>query len=280
VVPAGPTVVAQRGCELALFQPLKVGNLDCTFCLDCVQACPHDNIAIRVRVPGEELVDDRRRSSIGRLSKRGDLAALALVFTFGAMLNAFAMTGPVYSTEEWLAHALGTTHEAPVLGVVFAAALLLLPLALVLGGGVLTRQLAESRSSIRDIAIRYAYAFVPFGVGVWLAHYGFHFLTSVGTVVPVSQSAVIDVTGTALLGNPDWRWLGMRPGHLFPLQLGAVLLGAIGSLVLVHRISERDHAGRAARASAPWALVIVGLVLLALWILAQPMEMRGTGLGG
>src|SRR5438552_2264670 len=32
VVPAGPTAVAQRGCELALFQPLKVGNLDCTFC--------------------------------------------------------------------------------------------------------------------------------------------------------------------------------------------------------------------------------------------------------
>ena len=36
----------QRGCELQLFQPKKGGNLDCTFCLDCVHACPHDNVGI------------------------------------------------------------------------------------------------------------------------------------------------------------------------------------------------------------------------------------------
>ena len=72
--PAEPSIVLQRGCELALFQPTKIGNLDCTFCLDCVHACPHDNVAIGFRVPGEELADDRRRSSIGRLSRRPDLA--------------------------------------------------------------------------------------------------------------------------------------------------------------------------------------------------------------
>ena len=43
----------QRGCELALFQPRKVGNLDCTFCLDCVYACPHDNVGILARLPAE-----------------------------------------------------------------------------------------------------------------------------------------------------------------------------------------------------------------------------------
>ena len=103
---AAPARIVQRGCELALFLPSKVGNLDCTFCLDCVQACPHDNVAIGFRVPGEELADDRRRSSIGRLSRRPDLAALALLFTFGALLNAFAMMGPVYATEQWIATAM------------------------------------------------------------------------------------------------------------------------------------------------------------------------------
>jgi hypothetical protein len=72
----------------------------------------------------------------------------------------------------------------------------------------------------------------------------------------------------------------MRPGGVFPLQIGFVLLGTIGSLVLVHRISERDHVRVATRAAAPWVVVVVGLAVLALWILAQPMEMRGTGLGG
>ena len=51
--PAAPLVVIQRGCELALFQPRKIGNLDCTFCLDCVQACPYDNVGIISRVPAD-----------------------------------------------------------------------------------------------------------------------------------------------------------------------------------------------------------------------------------
>ncbi len=49
-------LVTIRGCELALFQPSKVGNMDCTFCLDCVHACPHDNIGILSRLPASELM--------------------------------------------------------------------------------------------------------------------------------------------------------------------------------------------------------------------------------
>src|SRR5262245_7943339 len=81
--PQDPAAVVRRGCELALFQPRKTGNMDCTFCLDCVHACPHDNVALTTRLPGSELWIDPRRSGLGRFSKRKDLAALALVFTFG-----------------------------------------------------------------------------------------------------------------------------------------------------------------------------------------------------
>jgi ferredoxin len=277
---AQPTKILQRGCELALFLPSKVGNLDCTFCLDCVQACPHDNVAIAFRVPGEELADDRLRSSIGRLSRRPDLAVLAVLFTFGALLNAFAMVGPVYATEEWLARMMRTTWEVPVLGTIFVAGLVVLPAALCGGAGWLTRLATQSSLRVRDIAVRYAYALIPFGTGVWLAHYWFHFLTGVLTIVPVAQSAAIDAAGSALLGAPDWRWLGMRPGSVFPLQIGVVLLGAVGSLVIAHRIAERDTPQAPSKAAAPWSAVIVALTVLALWILAQPMEMRGTGLGG
>ena len=72
----------------------------------------------------------------------------------------------------------------------------------------------------------------------------------------------------------------MMPGSVFPLQVGTILLGAIGALVLAHRVSERDHPGHVAAAVAPWSTAIVALTVLALWILSLPMEMRGTGLGG
>ncbi len=71
-----------RGCELYLFQPKKASNLDCTFCLDCVNACPHDNVALLPVLPAKTLTEDPYRSSLGRLSKRTDFAALALLIVF------------------------------------------------------------------------------------------------------------------------------------------------------------------------------------------------------
>src|SRR5690606_21259363 len=98
---------AKRGCELGLFLPKKVGNLDCTLCLDCVHACPEGNVGLLTRTPGDELADTRSRSGVGPLGLRPDLAVLAVVFTFGALLNAFGMVSPVYALQQWMADLLG-----------------------------------------------------------------------------------------------------------------------------------------------------------------------------
>jgi hypothetical protein len=148
------------------------------------------------------------------------------------------------------------------------------------GAAWLTRRVTQATAlRVSDVAVRYAYALVPLGAGIWLAHYGFHLLTGLGTIVPVTQSALLDVTGRAWLGEPDWGWLGMRSGAVFPLQIGATVLGAFGSISLVHRISWSEHRDRATYAAMPWVALAVGLAALALWIFAQPMEMRGAGLG-
>jgi polyferredoxin len=276
-----PQVVLQRGCELRLFLPLKVGNMDCTFCLDCVQACPHDNIALATRVPGAELADAGRRSGIGRFARRWDIAALAVVFCFGGLLNAFGMVSPVYGVERWLSGAMGVTSEAPVLAVLFAAGLGIAPLVLLGGAATFTTLLAADRvRSLSQTAVNYAYALIPFGFGVWLAHYGFHLLTGALTIVPVTERAAIDMLGWAALGEPQWRWTGMRPGSVFPIQVGFILLGTVGSLAVAYRISERDHPERPGRSTAPWAVVVLALATAALWVLSQPMEMRGLGFAG
>ena len=75
---------------------------------------------------------------------------------------------------------------------------------------------------------------IPLGCGVWLAHYGFHLLTGVLTVIPVMQSAVVDVLGWAALGMPRWQLTGMRPGAVFPMEVGVILMGASGSLALAY----------------------------------------------
>ena len=100
-------ILVQRGCELGLFLPLKVGNLDCTLCLDCVHACPHDNVGILAVVPCRTLWSDPFRSGIGRFSERPDLAALVIVLTFGAFANAAGMVGPIVEWEDRFHAALG-----------------------------------------------------------------------------------------------------------------------------------------------------------------------------
>ena len=62
------------------------------------------------------------------------------------------------------------------------------------------------------------------------------------------------------------------------MQLGCLLLGTAGSLALVHGTSLREHPLRPGRISAPWAALILLVAAGAVWILAQPMDMRGVGL--
>ena len=87
----------QRGCELQLFLPQKITNLDCTLCMDCVKACPADNIGIFASSPVRDLLRDPAlpASSIGRLSARLDIAIVAITIIASAFASAAVMVTPV-----------------------------------------------------------------------------------------------------------------------------------------------------------------------------------------
>ena len=275
---AAPLVVIQRGCELALFQPRKVGNVDCTFCLDCVQACPHDNVGIIGRVPAAELTVDPMRSGLGIFSRRKDLAALVIVFTFGALLNAFGMVSPVYALENWLAKLLGVNRELPVLVFIFGLFLVLEPVLLIGIAVWLTRVWGGSRRPIVGLAVRYAYVLAPLGFGIWLAHYGFHFLTGLYMVVPVTQSAFAEL-GWTVLGQPRWGTPGLAPNVVQVVEFGFVLLGLVGSLLVAYSIAASEPVRHPMRVFAVWAVVVFIVAAGALWLMSQPMEMRAVTLG-
>jgi ferredoxin len=296
-----------RGCELALFQQRKAGNMDCTFCLDCIHACPYDNVGLIARVPTAELWIDPYRSGIGRFSRRLDLAALVSVFVFGAYLNAFAMIRPVYALQVRLARVLGSDAPALGLGVIFLVGLLLVPGVLLPLAGLLGRRLGRlAPERLLHVIARYTFALVPMGFGMWLAHYSFHFLTGGLTLLPVVQSFLADI---GLYGaEVNWQ-VGtlVPPGWLFSIEAVMLYTGAFGSIVAAfqmarHHIAEhpstvswqrtrKDSAqdasptrpedlpgarGRILGAALPWMLLTLIVLAFGLWILVQPMEMRGT----
>jgi ferredoxin len=271
-----------RGCELWLFQPRKVGNMDCTFCLDCIHACPYDNVGIIGRVPTSELWRDPFRSGIGRFSQRRDLAALVALFVFGSFINAFAMIRPVYALRDQIGRWLGGASPTSELAVIFLIGLIVLPALLLSASGLITRMLARSDDPIRSLISRYIYALVPLGFGMWLAHYSFHFLTGGLTLVPVAQSFLADV---GLLGGAvQWGLGPMVPGEwLFPIEAIFLYAGAFASIVAALQIAlnhlgmtHNDDPAAALKLAAPWVVLILILLLAGLAILVQPMEMRGT----
>jgi hypothetical protein len=130
------------------------------------------------------------------------------------------------------------------------------------------------------IVNRFARSLAPIGFGVWLAHYGFHFFTGCLTVVPVSQNAVMEAIGWPLLGEPIWQLGGLPESIVIPMEMGFLSLGLLGSWVVAWLLARELSASHTWSAFMPWALVHLMLFVSALWIMNQPMDMRGTFLGG
>jgi cytochrome c oxidase assembly factor CtaG len=269
---------ALRGCETDLFLPRKVGNLDCTFCLDCVRACPHDNIGLLAVVPGADLARDVRRSSLGRLSRRSDVAALVLVLVFAAFANAAGMIGPAAAAEAELARGIGLDSPRAATVLVLLVALVAAPLLACLLCAAIGRRLAGLRTPLREVICSFAFALVPLGVGMWAAHLLFHLATGTGAVIPVAQRIAIDL-GAPIFGLPDWSSGGsaatswLLPAKLLLLDAGLCLTIIVGWHVARHLVPR----GRAVLGLlGPWAGLATALWIAGVWILLQPMEMRGA----
>ena len=268
------------GCELHLFQPRKSGNMDCTFCLDCIHACPHENVGILARTPGSDLWHDEPRSGVGRFGKRPDLAVLVVVLVFGAFANAAGMVSPVVEWRERFDRLLGQSSPLLTTSLFYIVTLLILPLLTVGTAAVLSRRWGRLTAGWIDVATHYSYALVPLGFGMWLAHYSFHLMTSYDTIVPCAVRFVQDLGSTAL-GQPQWVAACCRPvvESLLRMEILSLDLGLLLSLYTGYRISLAIGSSRSSHSMwsfAPWALLIAALFATGIWLIFQPMQMRGT----
>jgi ferredoxin len=267
-----------RGCELGLFVPRKTSNMDCTLCLDCIHACPHDNIGIVLGVPAAELGRDPVRSGVGRFSQRPDLAALVLILVFGGYANAAGMVGPVADWQDRLRAEWGQPTLFWVVSVYYLFALAIVPALAVGGAAALSHRLSRLSISWLETARRYVYALAPLGFAMWLCHYSFHLLTSYDAIVPAAQRFAGDMGLN--LGTPDRTCGCCRTVLSWVPRLEIVFLdvGLLLSLYTAYCIAMAGAKGlpQMLKVLAPWAVLIVLLFAAGIWIVLQPMQMRGA----
>lgn len=265
------------GCGTELFVPVLQSNLDCVLCLDCSRACPYDNVALAVRRPLAELVRPA-------WPQRWDAPFLVVALAWFGLVNAFAMTSPVYALSEWMARAAGLHSEVARLGLILAGGALAPAALITFGGAWLSERLTPraARRGKRRAAVRYAPAFVPLGLGIYTAHYGFHLALGGLSIVPVLQTLAIDHGLGWLAGTPRWDLGPVLPlGWIFPLQVLAVLAGLGAALYVLSRraMSTGLEPAGALRQLAPWAAAVALAAALALAVFSLPMEAR-VGLPG
>jgi ferredoxin len=299
----------QRGCELKLYVPNKVGNLDCTLCMDCVHACPHDNVAVTVQSPLRELTRDPVRSSLGRISARPDLAALILVVVFSSLANAAVMIAPVARVlnEFRQQHPWAGGWAASLMGTVALSAALLL---LYLGVAKAMQALAARETTagpptttgpqaLRTVFCRFSLALLPLGLSIWLGHLAFHLATSWSAIpvigqhlwaqVPLVHAATAETMRRGMQAHAMEATsksmfsplLGANGMNLFALQVWVLNLGLFVSWYAGGRLIREmaSSARRAGSMTAVWMASSTALYAVAVWIFTQPMAMRGMTMG-
>ena len=250
------------GCETKLYAPQIESNLDCTFCFNCVRACPYDNVTWETRNPAREWTTVRYRL---------DYVMLGLLLFFAGFMNAFAMIPAYYDLAEWAAERLHTSNEALLLTLAFV-----LWVGAGLGFSLLAAASADRLAGLREGAWtalrRWGGAFLPLTFAMWAGHYAYHFLTGWATIVPVTQQALANLG--LPVGEPNWQLAALVPENLlYPLQVAILYLGLMGAAYAL--FAKARSVGRLS-AAVPMFIYFVLLVVLTLWVLAQPMEMRGT----
>jgi cytochrome c oxidase assembly factor CtaG len=228
--------VQQRGCELQLYMPQKIGNMDCTLCMDCVKACPHDNIGFFALAPAPAA------------PSRIDIAALALVVVIAAYANAW-----------WMVAQSGK----------YAALLFMVAVVPIV---------ALAARFNKERFCRFSLALLPLGMAMWAAHLLFHLFTAWASLNPALHQAAADF-GLHLLSSPQWgRELPLLPANtVLSIQLLLLDAGLLWTLYLGWRRTQQwaARSSDAVLLLLPWAALVAAVYAAGVWILLQPMQMRG-----
>jgi hypothetical protein len=256
------------GCPTFEFPKTMKLSTYCTLCTECVRTCPEDNIAIRVRPWGADLVQKGK--------PRTDEAFLAIILLALTGFHGLTMT-PRWL--EWNEVVMGWTGVPSAISFgILMVVMLVAPILLFL---MLSRISAfwSGPHGTKTLFIRYAYALLPIALFYHLAHNAEHFLIEGPKILALASDPF--GWGWNLFGTADWIVPPLITlGGLWGIQVAFVIIGHVYGLWISSRITERLIPDRKAAfiSQVPMLVAMVLFSFFSLWLLYQPMEMRVSGM--
>jgi hypothetical protein len=199
-----------------------------------------------------------------------------LILVFGSLANAAGMIAPVTALIDRM-RLLFDLHRPVLVALFLLVGIFLIPGIVVYLAGLLSRRLGELQVPLQPFISDFAMSLVPLGFAMWLAHFVFHLFTGSHLPIPVFQRIALDVHFTSL-GAPDWSIASWAIPQLLDFEILSLDLGFLVSLYAGWKIAQRYHQSknRALLILIPWSVVYLLFFLVAIWLIFQPMDLRGT----
>lgn len=247
------------GCPLFEFPRTMDSNANCNVCGYCVKNCPNDSIRLTTRIPTKELWFIRK--------PKLDAAFLAVVIMGIVFVQNFTMLKLWDQMLDAIERTTGTTSYAVNFTIVFAVAMAI-PLALMATASLIAK-LWNREGLWRNFAM-FGYAIIPLDVAGHIAHNLFHLFAEGKTVIFTATELFtgneVPAQSTAFVGDQA----------ILVMQLVLIAIGTIGSLYAVYRIAKANYgkAGRTWGSLMPYALLILVLAAVNVWLFNMPMAPR------
>ncbi len=254
------------GCPWLIYPGGLERNNFCGLCMECIKACPYNNLAVTLRPFAKDLLAKTGRT-LDEAYKAFIMLALAVVY--------ISITqGPWGVLRDW-----GNVFYKPTYGfalaglegfaihtaIVWGSSLLLLP-GIFYGFTWLSWSMAKTKVSMRKLFTDFSYGLIPIGLAAWI---GFSL-----PIILVNWSYVLSVIsdpfgwGWNLFGTRDVAWSPMLPELIPYLQLTAVVIGLVYSIYYGLQIARQNYTEKrdAVRVSIPQAAFLILVSVLLIWL--------------
>ncbi|MCH7910479.1 MAG: hypothetical protein IIB38_12795 [Candidatus Hydrogenedentes bacterium] len=261
------------GCPTFLYPGKLATNTYCIQCMECIQACPEDNLAVNVRPWGEDLAVEG--------TPRRDEAYLALLMLAITGFHGLTMT-PAW--QQIIDAIRSSTGVGRVLGFSAGMALLMIgPILIYAMLVAISQRLAAGHAlkplTYHDYFIRYAYALLPIALFYHIAHNLEHLLMEGPKVIAMISDPF--GWGWNVFGTAGWTIPPLVSlDKLWLIQVVLVLVGHVFSLWVAQKTSLRLFGSTKAafRSQLPMLVGMICFSVFSLWLLKQPMEMRTSAM--
>lgn len=257
------------GCPWFEYPGTMDRNIYCGLCTECIKTCPNNNVSLRTRPFGADLLKKRKLDEAFKSFIMLGSGLFFLMVFFGWWGTLKDIADPLSSLTFFAIDQFQVVDLLIYGGLLWSVSLVGLP-GITLLFAWITKKIALKESSVKHLFIDFAYALVPLGLMAWVGFAVGMFLVN-GTYI---ASIISDPFGWGwnLFGTADIAWRPLFPRLIPYLQLAAILSGVVITSIVSRKVVIENGGDNSAtlKSLLPFAILSGSIGALFIFLFMMP----------